>query len=518
MRGERRPPYILAIDAGTEAIKAGLFDLHGQRVAMGSRSYPTYFPAPGWAEQDPADWWAGLVGAVQDCLRAANVAPGDIAGISADATTCTLMPLDPVGQPLGRALLWMDVRAATQAQRIFATGDSALRYCLAGANAEWMPPKMLWLKENEPERYAATATLIEFTDWIAYRLTGRLTLNLDTVTQRWFYHTPSGGWPLDFFAAIGLPDLAAKFPADILPLGASVDGLSEEAANALGLRPGIPVAAGGGDAFVGLLGQGVTQPGDLGVVMGSSNVLSALSVKELHFPGVFGSFPDAIIPGLNLVEGGQVSTGSVLAWFKRNFGAGAAADAAARGVSVYQLLDEEAAQVPPGAEGLIVLDYFQGNRTPHTDSTARGAIWGLSLQSGRAQVFRALMEGIAYGMEDILQTFRTHGFLVERIIASGGATHSPLFMQIYADVCGQPLQVTREPEASLLGSAVVAAVGAGLHPDLATAARQMVAIERQFTPDPQRHAEYAFFVRQYQDTYRQLRDLMRKMNERLVQK
>jgi ribulokinase len=518
MRGERRPPYILAIDAGTEAIKAGLFDLHGQRVAMGSRSYPTYFPAPGWAEQDPADWWAGLVGAVQDCLRAANVAPGDIAGISADATTCTLMPLDPVGQPLGRALLWMDVRAATQAQRIFATGDSALRYCLAGANAEWMPPKMLWLKENEPERYAATATLIEFTDWIAYRLTGRLTLNLDTVTQRWFYHTPSGGWPLDFFAAIGLPDLAAKFPADILPLGASVDGLSEEAANALGLRPGIPVAAGGGDAFVGLLGQGVTQPGDLGVVMGSSNVLSALSVKELHFPGVFGSFPDAIIPGLNLVEGGQVSTGSVLAWFKRNFGAGAAADAAARGVSVYQLLDEEAAQVPPGAEGLIVLDYFQGNRTPHTDSTARGAIWGLSLQSGRAQVFRALMEGIAYGMEDILQTFRTHGFLVERIIASGGATHSPLFMQIYADVCGQPLQVTREPEASLLGSAVVAAVGAGLHPDLAAAARQMVAIERQFTPDPQRHAEYAFFVRQYQDTYRQLRDLMRKMNERLVQK
>ncbi len=518
MRGERRPPYILAIDAGTEAIKAGLFDLHGQRVAMGSRSYPTYFPAPGWAEQDPADWWAGLVGAVQDCLRAANVAPGDIAGISADATTCTLMPLDPVGQPLGRALLWMDVRAATQAQRIFATGDSALRYCLAGANAEWMPPKMLWLKENEPERYAATATLIEFTDWIAYRLTGRLTLNLDTVTQRWFYHTPSGGWPLDFFTAIGLPDLAAKFPADILPLGASVDGLSEEAANALGLRPGIPVAAGGGDAFVGLLGQGVTQPGDLGVVMGSSNVLSALSVKELHFPGVFGSFPDAIIPGLNLVEGGQVSTGSVLAWFKRNFGAGAAADAAARGVSVYQLLDEEAAQVPPGAEGLIVLDYFQGNRTPHTDSTARGAIWGLSLQSGRAQVFRALMEGIAYGMEDILQTFRTHGFLVERIIASGGATHSPLFMQIYADVCGQPLQVTREPEASLLGSAVVAAVGAGLHPDLATAAQQMVAIERQFTPDPQRHAEYAFFVRQYQDTYRQLRDLMRKMNERLVQK
>ena len=148
----------------------------------------------------------------------------------------------------------------------------------------------------------------------------------------------------------------------------------------------------------------------MGVVMGSSNVLSALSAEEIHFPGIFGSFPDALIPGLNLVEAGQVSTGSILSWFKRNFGQGAAVDAAAKGISVYQLLDEEAAQVPLGAEGLIVLDYFQGNRTPHTDSSARGMIWGLSLQSSRAHVYRALMEGIAYGMRDILDTFARHEF------------------------------------------------------------------------------------------------------------
>jgi ribulose kinase len=267
-----------------------------------------------------------------------------------------------------------------------------------------------------------------------------------------------------------------------------------------------------------LLGQGVTQPGDLGVVMGSSNVLSALAAEEVHFPGVFGSFPDALLPGLNLVEAGQVSTGSLLSWFKRNFGAGAEADAAARGLSVYALLDEEAARLPVGSEGLVVLDSFQGNRTPHTDSTARGMIWGLSLQSGRAHVFRALMEGIAYGMEDILQTFRRQGFQIERIIASGGATHSPLFMQIYADVTGRTLSVTREPEASLLGSAIVAAVGAGLYPDLAAAAGQMVAVERAYQPDAQRHLEYAFYVRQYQETYQQMHALMRKMSEKQLQK
>jgi ribulose kinase len=150
--------------------------------------------------------------------------------------------------------------------------------------------------------------------------------------------------------------------------------------------------------------------------------------------------------------------GSLLSWFKRNFARTQNA-AIARNISVYRLLDEEAAQVPPGAAGLIVLDYFQGNRTPHTDSAARGAIWGLSLQSGRAQIFRALMEGIAYGMEDILQTFRGHGFVVERIIASGGATHSPLFMQIYADVVGQPLSITRSQ--SVAAGSAIGPVGAG---------------------------------------------------------
>jgi ribulose kinase len=250
----------------------------------------------------------------------------------------------------------------------------------------------------------------------------------------------------------------------------------------------------------------------MGVIMGPSNVLSALAANEIHFPGIFGSFPDALIPGLNLVEAGQVSTGSILSWFKKNFAQGVEAEAEAQGLSVYQLLDKEAAEVPPGSQGLIVLDYFQGNRTPHTDSFARGAVWGLSLQSTRAHVFRALMEGIAYGMRDILDTFSRHDFHVERIIASGGATHSPLFMQIYADVLGKTLYTTKEAEASLLGSAVVAAVGAGAYPDLVEASRSMVTISGQYDPDPARHDAYDFYARKYQETYPQLRELMRAMS------
>ncbi|MGL4651536.1 MAG: FGGY-family carbohydrate kinase, partial [Caldilineaceae bacterium] len=235
---------------------------------------------------------------------------------------------------------------------------------------------------------------------------------------------------------------------------------------------------------------------------------------EFHFPGIFGSFPEALIPGLNMVEGGQVSTGSILSWFKRTFAQGIEAEAAAQGLSVYQLLDREAAAVPAGSEGLIVLDYFQGNRTPHTDSRARGALLGLSLQSTRGHVFRALMEGIAFGMQDILASFARNNFSVERVIASGGATRSPLFMQIYADVLGKPIYTTREAEASMLGSAVVAAVGAGLYPSLVHASQAMVEVAGRTEPDMARHAEYAELLRFYQASYPALRDLMHAMTDR----
>ena len=495
----------LGIDAGTEAVKAGLFDADGQLVALGSRPYPTYFPRPGWAEQDPADWWASLVGAVRDCLSAAPVSPDAVQGLCADATTCTLLPMGANGQPLRRALLWMDVRASAQATSIFDSGHEALRYSLAGVSAEWMPPKALWLKQHEPDIYDQTACFIEFADWIAYHLTGRMAANINTVTQRWYYHQ---GWPLDFYGQVGLGDIEDKLPDAILPLGEVVGSLSAAAADALGLPAGIPVAMGGGDAFVGLLGLGVVRPGDLGLVMGSSNVLSGLSTSAFHAPGIFGSCPDAVIPGLHLVEGGQVSTGSILNWFKRHFAEGLAAQAAAQGLSLYQMLDEEAAVVPVGSEGLIVLDYFQGNRTPHTDSQARGTILGLSLGATRGHVFRALMEGIAYGTREILETFARHDFQTERMVACGGATRSPLFMQIYADVTGQTLYTTRQPEASLLGSAVLAAVGAGVYDDLAQASQAMVQISDTYQPNVQNHAAYQFYFDQYRRTYRQLREIM----------
>ena len=500
--------YFLGIDAGTEAIKAALFDRSGLPIATGSRAYNTYFPHPGWAEQDPDEWWAGLVGAVRDCLAAAQVPPESIKGISADATTCTMLPIKTDGSPLRRALLWMDVRATEQAQRIFASGHKSLQYSLAGVSAEWMPAKVLWLKENEPETFANTDYFIEYTDWLAYRLTGHLALNLNTIVQRWYYHPHQGGWPVDFYETIGLGGIEKRFPTDIRRIGELTGSLSATPAAQLGLPAGIPIAMGGGDAFVGPLGLGVVEPGDIAVVMGSSNVFSGMSAEEVHFKGGFGSFPEAVIPGLNLIEGGQVSTGSILNWFKRNFAGGIEAEAEARGTTIYRLLDDEAASLPVGSDGLIVLDYFQGNRTPHTDSLARGVVMGLSLATSRAHIFRAIMEGVAYGMKEILDTYEANKCDVKRVIACGGATQSPLFMQIYADVAGKTIYTTRVAEASLLGSAVAAACGAGAFPTLAEASRAMVQIGGEYRPDSERHAQYQFYADKYREVYQQLRPVM----------
>jgi ribulokinase len=448
---------------------------------------------------------------VKDCLVKAPVRAADICAIALDATTCTLLALGADMQPLLPALLWMDVRAASQAERIFATAhaQAALAYSPAGCNAEWMLCKALWLAENEPELYARTAHFIEYTDWLVYRLTGRLALNLNTVTQRWYYNGRTWKFPTSLYEQLGLTDLINKIPQEVIPAGQAVGTLLPEVARQLGLSETTIVYQGGGDAFIGLLGLNVTRPGKIGLITGSSNVLAGFIADEFHQSSLYGAFPDAVVPGLFLVEGGQSSTGANLAWFKRTFTQDLPE------YDAYHILDQEASTVPPGAGGLMALDYFQGNRTPYTDSKARGAIWGLSLSSSRGQVFRALMESIAFGSRLILEALAENGNPVEQIYACGGATRSDLFMQIYADVCGIPISVVKVPDAPLLGDAVLAFTGLGVYADLGEAAEAMVKFERHFQPNPQFSQEYKFYFELYKDTYHQLKGLMHRLSDHL---
>jgi FGGY-family pentulose kinase len=502
-------PYVLGIDFGTESVRVGVFDAAGRPRVFATECYPLRHPHPGWAEQQPDEWWSALVAATRRALAGGDIAPEAIVGLGADCTSCTVVTLDERFRPMRPAIIWMDVRAASQARRIAATGHPALKYNGYGnVSAEWMPCKLLWLKENEPETYRGASHLGEFIDWLTYRLTGQWVASIDNTSIRWYYDRAEGGWPHDFYEQIGLGDAITRFPSPVLDMGQVAGTLLPEVAEELGLPAGIPVAEGGADGFVALIGLNVLRPGKLAFITGSSHLCLGQSATPLHARGVFGAYTDAVLPGQYTVEGGQVSTGSVVKWFKDNFCGKEAALAAERGVDVYTVLNELALPIPPGSEGLIVLDYWQGNRTPYVDPEARGIIRGLSLKHTTGHLYRAIQEGFAYGTEHILRTFRANGFVVDEMVAAGGPTKSPLWMQIHADVSNVPIVLTAVPDAPALGSAILGAVAAGLFPSVQSAAEQMVHTRARIEPDAATHEAYKFYVDQYIDTYPPLQELI----------
>lgn len=501
--------YVMGIDYGTESVRVGIFTLDGQPVVFASEPYRLYHPRSGWAEQEPAEWWASLVKAVHAALERSGVAKESIVGIGTDCTSCTVVAMDDNFRPLRPAILWMDVRAADQARRIAASGHAALKYNGYGnVSAEWLPCKTLWLKENEPQIYTQAAYIGECVDWLTQRLTGEWVGSIDTASIRAYYDRNVGGWQGDFYAAVGLEDLLPKLPQRVLDMGVVAGPLLPNVAAELGLPAGVPVAVGGADAFVAMLGLNVLAPGKMAFITGSSHLLLGQSAGPFHGKGIFGTYTDAVVPGQYTVEGGQVSTGSIVKWLRDNFCAREAQIAAQRGVDTYTVLNELAEQVPPGSEGLIVLDYFQGNRTPYVDPEARGLILGLSLRHQSGHLFRAVLEGIAYGTEHILQALRGHGYTVQEVVAAGGPTKSRLWMQIHADVSNIPISLTAVPDAPALGSAILGAVAAGCYKDMQVAADNMVKVVGRITPNAAAHEEYKFYVDKYINTYPRLQDLI----------
>jgi FGGY-family pentulose kinase len=502
-------PYVLGADFGTESVRVGIFDLTGRPVIFVAEAYPLYHPCSGWAEQQPGEWWQAFVIATRRALTQSGAPADAIVGIGADCTSCTVVMMDESFSPLRPAIIWMDVRAAEQANRIAQVDDPARKYNGYGnVSAEWMPCKALWVKENEPETWANTRHVGEFIDWLTYRLTGEWVGSIDNTSIRWYYDRNAGGWPAGFYTKIGLGDLLERFPPHILDMGQVAGRLRGDVAAELGLTPGIPVAEGGADAFVAMIGLNVVTPGKLAFITGSSHLMLGQSATPFHAAGIFGAYTDAVIPGQYTVEGGQVSTGAVVKWFRDNFCGKEAALATARGVDAYTVLNELAAQIPIGADGLIVLDYWQGNRTPYVDPEARGIMRGFSLKHTTGHVFRAILEGICYGTEHILRTFRANGYAVQEMVAAGGATKSRLWMQMHADVSNVPITLTEVPDAPALGSAILGAVAAGLFPDVTTAAAQMVHVRERIEPDAAAHEQYQFFVDQYIATYGRVQDLI----------
>jgi ribulokinase len=508
--------YILGIDAGTESIRTGIYNEIGECIGFGTSENKNIHLHPGWGEQSIVQWDCSLIESIKNALTSSRINPADIKGIGLDGTSCTVIFLDKNGNAIRDAIMWMDIRAAREAEKIAACKDPALKYVGFGnVSAEWFPCKVLWVKHNEPDIYKNAKTIFEHTDWLIYRLTGEITGYINTTSIRWFYNFREGGRPISLYNTIGLDDIEEKLPKRIVKLGEIVAGLSKEMAELTGLQEGIPVAGGGADAYVGVVGVNALRPGQLALITGSSQLHIGLADRELHAPGLFGSFPDAIIPGAQVVEAGQISTGSIIKWFMTNFiNSDIKARTEARKISLYDIMNEEAAKIPAGSEGLVVLEHWQGNRTPWVDPKSRGVIRGLTLKHGPAHIFRAIMEGVVYGTKIILDKMEEN-FKIDEIITCGGATKSDLWMQIHADVTGKPILIPEDQNAVSLGSGILGAVAAGFYPDILSAARVMVHRGKTIQPNRSQTEVYKEYVHQYEATYNCLKDESRRLVETL---
>lgn len=494
--------YLLGIDMGTSSVKVGIFDEKGNPVAFCDESYPLYTPRSGWAEQKTDEWWTSICKATRRVVADSGIPVKSIVGMSVDTTCCTVICMDEHMEVIRPAILWMDVRASEQAKRISESGHDILKFVGYGkVSAETMPAKVMWLKENEPDVYRRSAHLMECTDWLLYRLTGELNTSISSAAPRWMYDRPNGGFSREFYAMCGIEDALDKFPSQVLDMGVNIGGLTPQAASDLGLEPGLIVAEGGPDAFVGMIGLNVVEPGKIAMITGTSHLHLGLIEQEIHSPGMWGSYPDAILPGLQLIEGGQTSTGAIVNWFKKNFCAGIEQEAALLGKSVYDLLNAGAEGLPIGAEGLLALDFFQGNRTPYVDPDVRGMFYGMSLKHTPYHVYRAIIESICYGTENVFQAFRKGGTDLTGVYISGGATKSPFWMQVHADVSNIPIYVPKIAEGPCLGCAILASVAAGIYPNITEASNAMVKMDRVVQPDQERHEEYQFFFKKYVEAY-----------------
>jgi L-ribulokinase len=467
---------------------------------------------PDWALQDPDDWVTVLEEAIAYVVAEGGVAPSQVAGLGVDFTSCTVLPVDADGTPLCKfprwrrrphawPKLWKHHAAQPVADRLnevaLERDESFLSRYGGRISSEWYFPKLIELWLEDRELYDECHAFVEATDWIVWWLTGRLTRQATTAGYKALW-SPDEGLPSREYFEAAYPGFAApaeKLGHEFVPLGTRAGTLSPAAAHAIGLPEAVAVAVGNVDSFVSVPGAGVEAPGEYVSVVGTSICDMLVATTEVRLPGITGVVRDGILPGLYGYEAGQVAVGDMLAWYVALLG-----QAGERG---YAELERAASEVGPGESGLVALDWWNGNRSILADADLTGVLAGITLHSEPGEIYRALLESIAFGNRRIVDNFVEHGLAVEEIVACGGiAERSPLLMQLFADTSGRAVRVPGSTEVPARGAALFGAVAAGVHPGIGGAvAATKPGTVRTYTPDPDAHRAYDDVYRVYRKLY-----------------
>ncbi|HWJ77881.1 MAG TPA: ribulokinase [Niallia sp.] len=485
--------YTIGVDYGTQSGRAVLVEVGtGKEIASAVKEYThgvmdEYLPdgktklEHDWALQHPADYLEVLEITIPKVLASANVSNEDVIGIGIDFTACTVLPIDKNGIPLcfkqeyekhphSYVKLWKHHAAQDEANRLNEIaeqrGESFLQRYGGKISSEWMIPKVWQILNEAPEIYEEADQILEATDWVISELTGVITRNSCTAGYKAIWHKQDGYPSKEFFKALDprLENVVEdKLSTNIVSIGSKAGEITEKAAKLTGLKPGTAVAVANVDAHVAVPAVGITEPGKLLMIMGTSTCHILLGDKEEIVPGMCGVVEDGVIPGLLGYEAGQSCVGDHFEWFTENcVPQSYYEEAEERGIGIHQLLTEKASALQVGESGLLALDWWNGNRSTLVDVDLTGVLLGQTLLTKPEEIYRALIEATAYGTRMIVETFRENGVPVNEVYAAGGiAEKNALMMQIYSDVLNMDIKISASTQTPALGSAMFGAVAAG---------------------------------------------------------
>jgi len=497
--------WLLGIDVGTSACKVALFSPDGQVAAQGSGDYKVYYPEPGWAEQNPEDWWQAICGAVRTMLLESQIDPSDIAGIGIDGQGWSAIAIDKKGTVLCNTPIWMDTRAheICRELRDRIGEEKIFEVCGNPLQPAYTLPKILWYKKNRPAVYQKTYKILQSNSFIAYRLTGAITQDVSQGYAYQCFDMRKGCWDKDTCDLLGID---INMLPDIYPCHHVVGEVTKEAAELTGLAVGTPVVAGGLDAACGTLGAGVIHPGETQEQGGQAGGMSICIDDYRSDPRLILSYH--VVPDLWLLQGGTVGGGGVIRWFEQEFGAYERETAAKGGLSSMAEMDREADLIPVGSDGMVFLPYMAGERSPIWDTQSKGVYYGIDYAKTRAHFIRASMEGVAFSLKHNLDTASSAGADVEVLCAMGGAANSRVWTQMKADVTGKKIVVPSSDTATTLGAAILAGVGTGVFSSFEDAVARTVAIKREHLPDMEKFKKYQDSYHTYLLLYENLKGIM----------
>lgn len=494
--------YFLGIDIGTSGTKTLLIDEAGKIMSEATATYPSYHPKPLWSEQDPEDWWQATVKTVRSVVRKAKVKSAEVKAIGLSGQMHGSVFLNRKHEVIRPALLWNDQRTAAECEEIETRAGGRKKLIQMVANPAltgFTAPKILWLRNHEPRNFAATDKVLLPKDDVRRRMTGEFATDVSDASGMLLLDVRKRNWSKRLLSKLEIDEsmLATCYESEEV-----TGNLTPAAAKQLGLTTDCTVVGGAGDCAANGIGTGVVKKGVLSTSIGTSGIMFVHSDEvEIDPAGRLHTFCHAVHGKWHMM-GVSLTGGGALEWFVRTM---CQEVKTKRGQSVYDRLNEEAAAVPPGSEGLYFLPYLAGERTPHADPDARGCFVGLTLKHQRGHLVRAIMEGVTYAMRDSLEIIQDLNVPVRQIRVSGGGSRSPLWRQMQADVFGKKAVTINAEQGPAYGVALLAAVGAGAYKNVEEACDATIKVTSETPSERKPKAFYNKAFPLYQQLYKSLK-------------